>query len=111
MKQIEIKDNEINKFTNEINNFKTVILFEIKKGEELLSIIFYSTDSKIHYSFICKNTKRFSEVESRLYKIYPTYEEGENCFYANGPKIKKTKTLEENQIKNSDVIMILPIEE
>lgn len=27
MKQIEIKDNEINKFTNEINNFKTVILF------------------------------------------------------------------------------------
>ena len=110
-KQLENKENEINRLNKEINKYKSIIPFEIKEGEELLPIIFYSTDQKLHYSFICKNTEKFSEVESRLYELYPQYEEGENCFYVNGNKIKRTKTLKENKIKYSDVIMILPIDE
>ena len=110
-KQLENKENEINRLNKEINKYKSIIPFEIKEGEELLPIIFYSTDQKLHYSFICKNTEKFSEVESRLYELYPQYEDGENCFYVNGNKIKRTKTLKENKIKYSDVIMVLPIDE
>lgn len=104
MKKIESKDNEINKL-------KTAIPFELKEGEELLTVIFISSDQKIHHSFICKNTEIFSLVEKRLYEVYPNYEESENYFLIGGNKIKKTKTLEENKIKNSDVIMVNSMEE
>ena len=50
-------------------------------------------------------------VEKRLYEVYPNYEEGENYFLVNGNKIKRTKTLKENKIKNSDVIMVHPLED
>ena len=103
MKKLENKDNEINKL-------KSVIPFELKEGEELLTVIFVSVDQKVHYSFICKNSEIFSMVEKRLYEVYPNYEEEDNYFLVNGNKIKKTKTLEENKIKNSDVIMVHPIE-
>ena len=108
-KQIEIKDNEINRLNKEINKYKSIIPFEIKEGEELLPVIFYSTDKKLHYSFICKNTEKFGELEIRLYELYPQYEEYENCFYVNGNKIKRTKSLKENKIKYSDSIMVHPI--
>ena len=104
MKKIESKDNEINKL-------KTAIPFELKEGEELLTVIFVSNDQKIHYSFICKNTEIFSLVEKRLYEVYPEFEESENYFLVHGNKIKKTKSLEENKIKNSDVIMVNSMEE
>ena len=81
-----------------------------KEGEHLLPVIFISGDQKVHYSFISKNTEYFNNVENRLYKIYPDYQEGENCFYINGNKITKSKTLEENGIKYSDIIMMIPVE-
>jgi predicted RNase H-like nuclease (RuvC/YqgF family) len=110
-KQIEIKDNEINRLNKEINKYKSIIPFEIKEGEELLPVIFYSTDKKLHYSFICKNTEKFGELEIRLYELYPQYEETDNCFYVNENKIKRGKTLKENNIKCGDVIMVRPIDD
>ena len=104
MKKLENKENEIDKL-------KAVIPFDLKEGEQLLTLIFVSFDQKIHYSFICKNTEIFSMVEKRLYEVYPNYEEEENYFLVSGNKIIKTKTLEENKIKNSDVIMLHSIEE
>ena len=110
-KQIEIKDNEINKLNIKINKFKSIIPFVIKEGEELLPIIFYSTEQKLNYSFICKNTEKFGEVDSRLYEVFPKYEESENCFYVKGNKIKRGKTLKENNIKYGDVIEVRPIDD
>ena len=104
MKKLENKDKEINKL-------KSFIPFDLKEGEEMLTVIFVSVEQKVHYSFICKNTEIFSRVEKRLYEVYPNYEEEENYFLVNGNKIKKAKTLEENKIKNSDVIMVHPVEE
>jgi len=103
-KKIESKDNEINKL-------KRAIPFELKEGEELLTVIFVSNNQEIHHSLICKNTEIFSLVEKRLYEVFPKYEESENYFLISGNKIKKTKTLEENKIKNSDVIMLNSMEE
>ena len=110
MNDINIKNNEIAKKNKELYDLKTTLPFDLKEGEYLLPIIFISGDQKVHYSFICKNTEYFNYVENRLYQMYPAYQEGENCFYINGKKITKSKTLDENGIKYSDIIMMIPVE-
>ena len=86
----------------ELNKYE----FDLKKGEYLLPIIFQSVDSKIHYAIICKNTDRFNMIENILYDIYPEYIENENYFIVNGNKINKNKTIEQNNIKYSDIVIL-----
>ena len=101
MKEKEIKDlkNKLFKFSNSynINNFMTVI--------------FYSTELNIHYSLICKETDIFSDIEKRLYKAYPECQDSEYFFVANEQKIKRFKSLQENRIKNSQIITIIQCDE
>ena len=95
---------------NEIKELKSNLPFEIFEKEKLLTVIFNSADQKMHYSLICKNTDVFNRVENSLYNIYPEYKESENYFTSNGIKINKCKTLEENNIKFSDVITLYKYE-
>ena len=80
--------------------------FELLKNEEIISVIFTSDDQKIHCSILCKNTETFNRIEERLYKEYPEYSMGDNYFVVNGRIVVKFQTLEENKIKNSDIIML-----
>ena len=95
----------------EIKEIKSRFPFELSKNEKLISIIMVSTDQKIHHSFICKNTDKFTKVEYLLYEIYPEYMETDNYFILNGNKINKYKSLEENKIKNSDIITLNKFDE
>ena len=79
---------------------------ELSKGEKLISVIFTSSDQKIHCSIICKNTEKFIKLEEKLYNDYPEYSESDNYFMVNGNRISKFKTLDENKIKNSDIIIL-----
>ena len=90
----------------EIKSLKSIFPFEIKPGEKLMSVIFISVDQKIHHSFICKNTDIFTSLEKSLYDIFPEYGESENYFLLSGRKINKYKSLECNNIKNSDIIKL-----
>ena len=90
----------------EIKEIKSRFQFELSEGEKLISIIMVLTNQKIHISFICKNTDKFTKVEYLLYEIYPEYMETDNYFIHNGNKINKYKSLEENKIKNSDIITL-----
>ena len=83
----------------------------LDKNEKLMTIIFISSDQKIHYSFICKNTDKFNKIENLLYEKYPEYEESENYFTVNGNKIIKSKTIEQNKINNSDIIILNKFED
>jgi hypothetical protein len=74
--------------------------------EPLISVIFTSFDKVIHYSVVCKSTDDFSIIESLLYKKYPKYKKNNNIFVSNGKKIDVKKSLEENNIKNSDIITL-----
>ena len=77
-----------------------------------MSIIFISGDQVIHHSVICKNSEVFSSVESMLYDDgFPEYRESENFFTFNGLKVNKNKTMEVNNIKNSDVIILNVIDD
>ena len=113
--------NQIKKYENEIQTLKndnsnlisTIKLFEKnlkiednKINEFLMPVIFQSVDSKIHYAIICKNTDRFNMIENILYDKYPEYIENENYFIVNGIKINKNKTMEQNNIKYSDIITL-----
>jgi hypothetical protein len=88
----------------EIKNIKSKFPFELSENEELMSVIFFSPNQKIHYSIICKNTDQFTKIETQLYKEYPDYGNSENYFIVNGNKINKYKSLKENNIKNSDIL-------
>jgi hypothetical protein len=45
-------------------------------------------------------------VENILYDKYPEYIESENYFLVNGIKINKYKTMEQNNIKYSNIIIL-----
>ena len=81
------------------------------EDENILSVIFISTDQKIHHSIICKNTEKFTTIEHKLYEKYPEYLESENYFLINGNKVNKYKSLDENKIKNSDIIFMFNYDE
>ena len=89
-------------------NKKFQSLFPIKKSEDdkIISIIFMASDENIHYSMICKSTEMFIELEKRLFIKYPEYKETKNNYYAKGHKINVNKTLEDNKIKDNEIITI-----
>ena len=46
-----------------------------------------------------------------LYEKYPKYKDTENYFLVNGKKLNRNRTLEENNIKNNDKIILNTIDE
>ena len=80
--------------------------FELLPGEKMMSVIFNSTKQDINYSVICKNTDLFVNIELKLYKEYPQYKENENFFTVGGNKINKYINLEQNKIKDNDIILL-----
>ena len=64
----------------------------------------------INYSMACRTTDLFISLEERLYHDFPNYRNITNIFKVNDNKIFKDKTLEENNIKNNDIIFLIPSE-
>ena len=76
-------------------------------GEKIMTITFVSFDQNIISSFICKNTDIFNILENKFYEKYPEFKDLVNNFLSNGRNINKNKSLDENNIKNNDIITIL----
>ena len=87
---------------NIINDIKLNIPLEIKSEEKIMSVIF--NNENFFYSIICKNTDIFSNIEKKLYDKYPQYKNAQNEFFVNGNKIDRLKNIDDNKIKNSDII-------
>ena len=104
------KDNELNKLKSELNQIKSVLPFDLKEGESILPLIFVAGDLSVHYALICKDSEKFNQVENRLYEIFPEYSEIENYFFANGAKINRFKTLKENRLKYSNIVMMREVD-
>ena len=99
---IEEKEKNIEKLKNKLLRFP----FELSTGERLLSIIFTSSDRRILYSIICKNTDNFIKIEDELYEQFPEYKKYDIYFLHNGRKVNRFKTLESNRIYNNDIICL-----
>ena len=99
------KDKIIDDLKSKLDRFP----FILSQGEKLMSIIFTNTSQSFYYSAICKNTDIFSNIEVKLYQEYPKYKEKQKVFMVKGNLVNRNKNLEENKIKNSDVILLHPL--
>ena len=101
--------NELKIKEKKLNEIKSQLKFELNEGEKIMTVIFNSLDQQILHSFICKNTDKFTKLENLLYdlKEYKEYKKIENYFLVCGKKINKYETLEENGIKNNDIITLV----
>ena len=100
-------NNKILELKNQINQLKSYIL---SPGENLISIKFTSCDQNINFSTFAKPNDNFTKIENILYDNYPNYREFENFFLVNGNKINRNKTIEQNKIKNNDIITLNKID-
>jgi len=108
---ISQKDIEIQKMSqNNINNIYEIT--SIKKGEKIMSVNFVSmgVNDIGHYSLFCKNTDLFVRLEERLYEDFPQFKEYETYFEVKTKRLKRFKTLEENNIKTNDIINVFIID-
>jgi serine/threonine protein kinase len=97
------KDKEIKELKQKLSRFP----FELNEGERLMTVTFKSFDQKIpHFSVICKNTDIFNQIEKQVYEEYKNYYDSDNYFVANGMRVQKYKSLDENKIRDHDVIML-----
>ncbi len=71
-----------------------------------MSLYILSTDQKVGFSIACKNTTTFVKLEEELYNEYPEYKEFNTYFTVDGLVIKRFKSIEENNIKNRDKIIL-----
>ena len=100
--------NRILELEDEIKKLKTYFL---SPGDKLISIKLISTDQKVNFSTYAKVNDRFRKIEDIVYDKYPEYQEYENFFLVNGKRVNKNKTLEENNIKDEDVLTLSIIDD
>ena len=100
---------ELRSKEEELEKIKSKIGFEIKEDEQIMTLIFTSVDQKIQHAFICKDSDKLNQLEGVLYDIFPEYANQENIFLCHGTKINKFKTMKDNKIKNSDIVVLVPL--
>ena len=108
-KNISKANEQISKKEQIIKQYELTISqipFKFSPGEKIMTIIFISSDQNIISSFICKNTDIFNFIENKFYEKYSEYKGLNNIFFSNGRKINKNESLDENKIKNNDIITI-----
>ena len=101
------KDLEIQNYLSQNNENKNVIT-SIKPGERIIGVNFVSmgTNDIGHYNLVCKNTDLFVRLEERLYEDFPQFKDYETIFEVNTRRIRRFRTLDENNIKNNDIVNI-----
>lgn len=55
----------------------------------------------------CKNANIFKKLEEKLFNVYPQYKHMNPFFYTvNGKIVDRNKSIQENNIKNHDIIFL-----
>ena len=113
---IYMKDNDIaqNKdqllrITEEMNKLKANNNINDNNSnyqEEKFAIIFIDSDHDVKYPISCSPNDIIADLEQKLYSRYPEYTEINTLLTVNGINIKRFKTIEQNGIKNGDIIIV-----
>ena len=102
-KIIKMKDLEIN------NNNKN--LTSTQSEGETIGILFNSVKQDMHRPISCKTTDSFAKIEEKIYNEYPEYKDYDTFLTANGQTLKRFKTIEENGIKDGNIILVNLLDE
>ena len=110
--EINKKNFEIQKYKSDNNKDFDEGITSIRPGEKIISINFVSMGNQYigNYALICKNTDLFVRLEERLYNDFPDFKNYETYFENKTKRIKRFKTLDENEIKNKDVINVFTVD-
>lgn len=89
---------------------------KIKKNvinpSEVICVNFFSFDQRImNYSIPCTGNTVFVKLEEKLYKDFPEFRERRNEFLCNGRTVSRFKTINENKIRNNDVVQLMSIDD
>jgi hypothetical protein len=103
---IENQKNIIFNLENEIRNLKSKFPFDIQPNDKLMTIMIQSFTDKFHFSIICKNSENLVRIEKEFLDEYPEYKNRNIFFLFNGSLVDKSKTLEENKIKNNSILIL-----
>ena len=113
-KKIKLLEKEIKNYKSDINslNNSTNSIKYLRPGERILTVNFVSMGFQEigHYSLACKNTDRFIKLEEKLNDDFKQLNNYETYFMVNGQRIKRFKTLDENNIKSNDIVSIFLID-
>ena len=95
---------------NQQNNAREITY--INPGEKIMAINFVSMGNQdiTNYNIICKNKDLFIRLEEKLYQDIPQFKDYETYFEVRTKRIKRFKTIEENDISNNDVISVFRID-
>ena len=122
--KIKILESQLNELMLELQNYKSNNNLKISNsyfndlilpalpGEKIMTLIFNSQGIQYvcNYGLACKNTNLFVRLEEILNNNFPELKKHDTCFMVNTRRIKRFLTLEENKIKNNDMINIFLID-
>ena len=94
---------QINKLNNNADKDK---ITNSKSGEEIVALFFTSSNGEIQRPISCSNADTFAKIEEKIYNEYPKYKEYNTYLTVNGNVVKRFKTLDENKIKDGNIIII-----
>ena len=104
--QLNVKDNENNKLRKQLN-----LIDKPKYNiDDIIVINFHVSDSSISYGIKCVKTDIFSEVEENFYKKFGELRNTNNKLIANDRPVLRFKTINENNIKDGDIIQVFKSE-
>ena len=88
-------------------------LSSMNEDDKIIAVNFVSMERNDigHFNLICKKRDLFVRLEERLYENFPQYKEFDIYFLVDGRRIKRFKTLEQNNINNNDIINLFIINE
>ena len=97
--------------TLEENNITdgSIIYYKIQESnneDDEISVIIKSLDQTIKYPLICKKSEKFKVLQQKLYEKYKDLKKKEHFYVCKGNQIDIEKTIEENKIKDNDIILI-----
>ena len=97
--KVDIQKQQLNFDISKIQNDYSIT--SIKSGEKMMTVNFTSMGIQDidHYSLACRKADLFVRLEEKLINDFPALSENDLYFQVNVRRIKRYKTLEENNIK------------
>jgi len=113
--KLELQNNKSNKngIINISNNNNLFDLIRPLGPKEVIMTVNFNTQGTqyiCNWSMACKNTNLFVRLEEILNNNFPDLKKHETYFEVDTRRIKRFLTLEENKIKNNDMINVFLID-
>jgi hypothetical protein len=116
--RLDLQKYKSNNNINSKNNIKISfndpndLIVPLLPGEKVMTLIFNTQGTQyiVNYGLSCKKANLFVRLEEILNNEFPDLKKHDIYFEVNTRRIKRFQTLEENGIKNNDVIKIFLID-